>query len=364
MKTPTSTTRSMRGLLFAALLLSLTACLLLAGCSTQQQEDGTIPLPQGMKDATDNGQGYYLFLPDDWTVDHSTGVTSATYATARITFAAFTSDREPAEYWEASRAETEGMFTDFSMEEEAAATLLGKNAALRYKFSGILHDGNGDGEKDKYGVTQYISRKDGRLYVLTYLAPYENDYEQYTAVVEAVVTNFLFTDTQNNSTPTPELPKTEGAPEGMKEITDPAIHDFRLFIPVSWVTDLQNGTVSAYVSDDDRTSISLVRNYPTNANSLPEYFANLDKDYKDKLTDYTLLTTEITEEDKRKATTDELDSLRYEFTATYNGVSYHFFQELFVRGSYVYTFTYTATSELYESHLAEADAMLAAIHFE
>ena len=27
-------------------------------------------------------------------------------------------------------------------------------------------------------------------------------------------------------------------------------------------------------------------------------------------------------------------------------------------------FTYTATSELYESHLAEADAMLAAIHFE
>jgi hypothetical protein len=164
--------------LLAGLLLALSLCLLLAGCTAPQSDTGGIPIPQGMKDATGNGTGYCLFLPDDWTVDHSTGVTIATYATARITFAAFPSDKQPEEYWNASRAETERMFTAFSMDEEAAATLLGKNAALRYKFSGILHDGNGDGEKDKYGVTQYVSRKDGRMFVLTYMAPFEKDYEQ------------------------------------------------------------------------------------------------------------------------------------------------------------------------------------------
>lgn len=362
MKTTLPSTRGLRAPLSAALLLLLSLCLLLSGCSAPQQtEDGTVTLPQGMKDATGNGTGYYLFLPDDWTVDHSTGVTIATYATARITFAAFASDKEPQAYWDASRAETEGMFTDFRMEEEAAATLLGKNAALRYKFSGILHDANGDGEKDKYGVTQYVSRKDGRLFVLTYMAPFENDYEQYTTVVEAVVTNFLFTDAAAGDKPSSDAQNgATDVPAGMKEISDEAIHDFRLFVPDTWITDLQNGTVSAYVSEGDRTSISLVCNYPTSANTLPAYFENLEKDYKDKLTDYRL----ITKEEKHKATTADLDSLRYEFTATYNGVSYHFFQELFVKGSYVYTFTYTATGELYESHLEEANAILAAIRFE
>lgn len=344
-----------------ALLLALAMLLPLAACGGTPDAAGGIPIPQGMQDATGTGEGYYLFLPDDWRIDHSTGVTIATYGYARVTFAAFASEREPAEYWNASRAETEAMFTDFSMDEEAATTLLGSNAALRYKFSGIHYDYDGNGEKDKYGVTQYISRKNGRLFVLTYMAPYEGDYEQYTTVIELVASSFLFAD-DDAATPRPDKPEGnegQGAPAGMKEISRSDIHDCHFYIPTDWVADLQNGTLSAYVSDSDRTSVSLVKNYPTMANTLPEYFENLEKDYKDKLTSYTLLT----KEEAHTATTAGLDSLRYVFTATYNGVSYRFMQELFVKGSFVYTFTYTATEEAYEGHLAEAEAMLSAISF-
>lgn len=349
----------LKGVLSAALLLSLALCMLLTSCAAPQ-EAGGVPIPQGMKDATGDGVGYYLFLPNDWKVDHSTGVTIATYATARIVFSSFNSKREPDEYWNASRAETEEMFTDFHMDEEAASTLFGKNAALRYKFSGILYDGNGDGKKDKYGVTQYVSKRNGKMYVLTYMAPFEKDYEQYTTVVEAIVTNFLFTDKEETGgTPASPSDADNAVNGGVKDIADPAIHDFHLYVPTSWVTDLQNGTVSAYVSEENRTSISLVRNYPTAANTLPEYFNNLEKEYKEQLSDYRL----VKKEEHRKATADGIDSLRYEFTATKGGTAYRFFQELFVKGSYVYTFTYTATEEQYAQHVDEADAMIAGIVF-
>lgn len=347
-----------RRALCIALLLCLILPFTLSACQTQEgSEDGVTP-PQGMQDATPAGQNYHLFLPEDWTVDHSSGVTIATYATARILFSSFYSTREPAEYWNASRGETEGMFTDFKMEEEASETLLGNNAALRYKFSGLLYDGDGDGEKDAYGVTQYVSKRSGKMYVLTYMAPLAKTYEQYTAVVEAAVTNFIFTAEAGSATAGATATPTDTS--GTKDIADPKIHDFHLHVPTTWVTDLQNGTVSAYVSESDRTSISLVKNYPTNANTLPAYFANLENDYRDKLADYTL----TTKEQKSTATAEKIDSLRYEFSATRGGNTYRFCQELFVKGSYVYTFTYTATDALYEQHLAEAEAILASITFD
>lgn len=347
-----------RRALCITLLLCLLLSLTLSACQTTDENGDGVTVPQGMQDATPAGKDYHLFLPDDWTVDHSSGVTIATYATARILFSSFSSQREPAEYWNASREETESMFTDFQMEEEASETLLGSNAALRYKFSGLLYDGDGDGEKDAYGVTQYVSKRGGKMYVLTYMAPLEKAYEQYAAVVEAAVTSFVFTD--GTSDTTAEIATTPTGTSGTKDITDPSIHDFHLYVPANWVTDLQNGTVSAYVSESDRTSISLVKNYPTNANTLPAYFTNLENDYRDKLTDYTL----ISKEQKGTATVERLDSLRYEFSATRGGSTYRFCQELFVRGSYVYTFTYTATDALYEQHIAEAEAILAGITFD
>lgn len=347
-----------RRTLCVVLLLCLILSMALSACQTAEESDDGVTTPQGMQDATPAGQDYHLFLPEDWTVNHSSGVTIATYATARILFSSFSSNREPAEYWNASREETEGMFTDFKMDEEASETLLGNNAALRYKFSGLLYDGDGDGEKDAYGVTQYVSKRNGKMYVLTYMAPLEKAYEQYATVVETAVTNFVFTDDTSSQTAGTTATPTDTS--GTKDIADPAIHDFHLYVPATWITDLQNGTVSAYVSESDRTSISLVKNYPTNANTLPAYFANLENDYLDKLTDYTL----ITKEQKSTATAEKIDSLRYEFSATRGGNTYRFCQELFVKGSYVYTFTYTATEALYEQHIEEAEAILADITFD
>ena len=114
-----------------------------------------------------------------------------------------------------------------------------------------------------------------------------------------------------------------------------------------------------------------MQTYPLYANTVPEYFDYLEKTYyQENLTDYQLLT--VTEKadgstvkgETGKATTAELDSLQYVFTFTYHEKSYRILQALFVKGSYIYTFTYTASEELYESHLAEAESILAAIQFD
>ncbi len=334
---------------------------LLSACGNIQTADG-VAIPQGMQDATGNGTGYHLFVPSDWRIDHSTGVTIATYSTATLLFATFPTTRDMDAYWNDSRAEIEAMFeSDFSLTTEGEQVLFGGTGALCYRFSGIYADADGDGKKDPYGVTQYVCRRSTQMYVLTYLAP-EEDYEQYTTVLEKVVSDFLFTDEGHTPEEQPATPgeSTGTPPQGMKEITLDAIHGFHLFVPQEWVADLQNGTVSAYVSDTDRTSISLVWNYPTEADTLPAHFTYLEETYKEQLPNYTLLKRD----EKIQATQGGLDGLCYEFTATHQGKVLHFYQVLFVRGALIYTYTYTAEESLYTPHRAEADAILGSIVFK
>ena len=46
-------------------------------------------------------------------------------------------------------------------------------------------------------------------------------------------------------------------PAGMKEVTTDAA-TFDMFVPESWIVDLQTGAASAHVSDDDRSNVSVM----------------------------------------------------------------------------------------------------------
>lgn len=340
-----------------ALGLALLLCLplLLCGCGTADAGDGS-NAPSGMMNAAAPGAGYYLFVPQDWLVDRREGVTVvsvSSYSSVSISLADFASDKSPAEYWAASLSETEARFTEMTITEDGRDAAMGGVAALRYSFSGKYHDGN------VYAFTQCIAKKDGRLYVLTYTAS-ETEYETYQSGLNTIIENFKFTErTDGESGGTPN---TNGAPEGMQQISNDAIHEFGFFVPLSWVADMQTGYISAYVAETDRTNVSLVAHYPpSGVSNVAEYFATMEDERQSLLTDYRLLSGGEAGDEVPVAGGK---GARYVYEGENGGVTYRISQVFFVRGAYIYTYTYTATADLYEQHLPEAEAILAAITFE
>lgn len=344
--------------LLAALCLVLPLCMGLASCGTPQTGGSGLVAPDGMFDATPAGSRFAFFVPSGWTVDSSTGVLQASvsaYTTANVTAVAFPSECSLTEYWAKSAAEIAAKFTEFSLDEEGGQTLMDGAAALRYKYSGTYYT--------ELAVKQdmYMTKKDGMIYLLTYTATAE-EYDSYSPEVTAIVENFKFLAPQSGESQ-PPVTDTEGAPAGMHNIAVSAYNDYRFYVPTDWQVDMQTGITAAYVSDGDRTSVSLSCYYPSNASitSIETYWEALQASYSHLYADYTV--TDKPEKDEEPVKIGGYDGAKYEFSGKAGGVSYRVMQIFFIRGSYIYTFTYTATETAYETHLPTVKQIIGAITF-
>ncbi len=346
-----------------AFCLTLFLCLpiLLCGCGNSTPVIDGVEPPRGMQNAAPQGAGYYLFVPEGWLVDQRNGITVvsvSSYSTVSITLATFASEKSAREYWDASWGETEARFTEITMKEEGKDAAMGGVAAVRYAFSGKYHDGN------VYSFMQCIAKKDGSLYVLTYTAS-EAEYDSYLSGANTIVENFRFGEKKD--APTGNTPNTEGAPTGMQQISNDAIHEFRFYVPLSWVADMQTGYVSAYVSAEDRTNVSLFAQYPpSGVADVEDYFATMEDERKSMLSDYKLLSGGKNEDGTYKDPVAVAGGkgARYVYEGVNGGVAYRVMQVFFVRSAYIYTFTYTATAEGYDAHLSAVENILATITFE
>ncbi len=345
--------------------LCLLLCLLfplfgMAACGESTAEG--VDVPQGMQNATGEEQGYYYFLPEGWAVEHTTGITMATpsaYANTTLSLAVFSSERSVEEYWLQSREETTAKFTDFTMEEEGAETLLGTageggRAARRYTFSGTYYTGTA------YRICQFIARANGRIHVLTYTSTTE-EYDDYKAQFDTVTQVFVFTEEAASST-TPDVSGT--VTDGMRQLSDPDIHAYTFSVPETWIPAMQTGILSAYVSDSDRSSVSFTCLYPEGISTLKDYWEALQPSYQHMYQDYAVQETGITTDaEGNTLTVAGLPAARYTFTGKNGGVEYRVTQYFLIRGSYIYTFTYTAQSAHYEEHLSDVSRILSHITF-
>ncbi len=342
---------------FLALALALLFCLGgLFGCGDNTAGNGPTP-PTGMQNAAPYGVGYYFFVPDSWTVDRRGEISIAslsTYSTVSLSAVSFASEQTVEEYYEASRAENEAKFAEITVLEDGKNATLDNVAAKRYAFSGKYHDGN------VYCFMQCIAAKDGHLYVLTYTAS-ESEYNEYLSGIGEILATFRFD--AESATPAPEKQETtDGAPEGMKQISLDEIHDYRFYVPTDWVTDMQTGVVSAYASESDRASVSIVAAYPpAGIQTVADYFASMEAERKTLLSDYRV----ITDADAK----DEVSiaggkGQRFVYEGTNGGVTYRIAQVFFVRGTHIYTFTYTARAEVYDQHADAVEKILSSFSFE
>lgn len=165
-----------------ALLLALTT---LVSCSR-----GTTDTPPGMQEASTDVVNYDFFVPDDWTVETSTGVITAKYSdsiTVNVSMMAATAPdgiEDAAAYWDYYRDTFAATFTEWELISDEAS-LLDEHAAHRYVYTGAV------GGSQVHKFMQTVCVKDGVVYLFTYTASPDR-YDEYLQDAESMLEYFKF----------------------------------------------------------------------------------------------------------------------------------------------------------------------------
>ena len=134
-------------------------------------------------------------------------------------------------------------------------------------------------------------------------------------------------------------------PAGMQLASDKDA-DYKLWVPSGWTVDLSTGVATAYVSDRDRTSVSLVA---FNLRENPDVTAAEYWEENLPLLTSTFPDLQIEVNGDQLNIADVIGS-KYVYTATVTNVSYRYTQILMVRAGYVYILTFTEAVESTEDH--------------
>ena len=179
-----------RILVFAIALIMCST--LLASCKRGESD-----IPAGMQLASDiEISDYYLYVPSAWTVDMSTGITSAYVSTVDKSNISVSygvpSEKKLEEFWENSKKHYNSVFENFTVLEEGAVAKLGAYDAARYNYTAEY-------EGKEYQFLQYMTIKGAYVYIFTYTAENEKNeilgyvpYEKNLEEVLNIISEFKF----------------------------------------------------------------------------------------------------------------------------------------------------------------------------
>ncbi len=127
---------------------------------------------------------------------------------------------------------------------------------------------------------------------------------------------------------------------------------FRFYIPEKWNPDEGQDSVSAYYSNSDPSSVSVLAWELTHTDdTVDTWWETNEQDLKMVFSDYELISQENT-------TVDGKYAKKYIYTATLGQTKFKFMQVAFVSSAVVYLFTYTSKEATFDSHLDDVNMML------
>lgn len=371
---------TMKSRLPRLLCVLLALCLLAGGltaCSGQSE------IPDGYQYATCAGEYFRLFVPTQWTVNTESGVSGAYLSIDTsvsmievpfdLTDAALTGTGDGAETaGQGEDTDTEGgnadrtatledfyrahlaqisTLRDYTEEERYYTTVSG------YKAVSVTYAATVAGTA--YRFRQVLCRVAGRFYLFTFTAPAEK-FDTYTDIVSEIIENIQFYNTPyEGSGDTKKVSDKVTPPEGMFLVSNDKVA-YRFFAPDGWTSNGESGAELVYVTEADgsRSNVSMMAYYPEDEGfSVADYWEMCRPHYEDALPGFTLLS--VTEDEKigdRNATV-------YVYTYTLGGVTYKTRQAVCVYSTMIYTLTYTALPDYYDSHLPEVERMQAQVTF-
>lgn len=163
-------------------------------------------------------------------------------------------------------------------------------------------------------------------------------------------------------------------PAGMKLASSDKI-DYKMWVPDDWIVDISTGVTAAYVSESDRSNVTLTAFSLTagdNYMSISQYWSKYKEELEKTFPDISVIDTgedgasdALTEENDLGVTllVDGVAAKKYVYTATVTGTNYKFMQVIFIREGYVYLLTYTAMPENYDLHTEDVDKIIENFRF-
>ncbi len=362
-----------------ALLLILTSLFCLVACGGGGGEDGA---PEGMMLASDpEKDGYRFYIPQSYlyarvaggVLSYVSNVDKSSISIMRVAY-----DGSIEEYFEAHADEFEKLYKSYKFKEKTDKPYPAFEKRYRYDVTYVRQNKDGSTADEHYGVVQLFSKQGGYLYILTYEAscdqneiigaiPYEENYESFVSVAKS----FVFTEKAKTggTAAIPNFTFDNGdTPEGMRLASDPALCNYRLYLPKDWKFDVQTNLTSGYVSDTD-TDRSNVSMYGViyEEKTYAEYFKNVKAELKSVYGDYTLTEKKLSEVLGDNVTSIGGESEPYVYLIegkTPSGQSVKVLRIAIVKGYYVFTLQYTALTENFDAHLDEVASIVSAFRFK
>ena len=332
-------------MLAAVLLASFVAC---------AQSD----VPEGYQLAVCEGDKFRLYVPTKgWMPNVAGGVSSAfssleENASVSVYIADDANDMTLEEYWSYCDEKYAEIYTEYSSADKSEKLVLGGQPAQKNVYQAKM---TVEGVTEIYKFLQVTAIYEGELYILLYSSP-EEHYDSHLEEIEGnadgegVIPYFVFAEPYV-SDETKEYSDKVSAPDGMKLVSTDE-RAYRFFVPNSWISNERGEMSAAYVSDTDSSNVSL-QMYMTEDESqtVDEYFADCEKKYAEIFTSYTLVSSESIK-------MSGINAKKYVLDITSGGVEYKMIQAIVKKGAMFYCFTYTATAENFEKHLADVQKMI------
>ena len=327
-----------------ALLLLVTLCFCAVACG--KKDDG---VPDGMKSASASGEPFILYVPESWTLNTGSGVSGAClyYTTTQVSafatahFTTLTGNETLIDYMNqkaAAYAEAVESFQPIAWQD---AVLSGVNAR-QLDYTATI----GGQAMTCREIVAFFKGDAVSLHLYAATDRYENVIESLNQIKD----HFVLCDKQIKN----DAVTDKKTPDGMKIASSDKI-EYRLYVPISWICDSESGKSEAYIAED-RSNVTVSSYSPQTSMSVKDYFALSEASYKTTLAGYERLS-----EETRKVA--ERDAVSYTYKAVYDGVEYRIRQTVLAYNQILYSITYTAKADCFDSHLADADRILDSFRF-
>ena len=309
-------------------------------------------IPEGMQSVTLVGEPFIFYVPEEWTDNRDSGISSAYYSLEKSIMASARSypcDAEAqslglAAYVDAVAAQNASTLSGYALVGEIKDASLGAQNAKRYEYT-YNYSAT---EENKTTVIQYYTFYGEDVVVLSMYVATAHHSEEYMETFEKIRSCFELCE--KNVTNDEVVDKY--TPEGMKKASDDDVQ-YACYVPKTWVTDLNDKLTYAYYPESGKPNVTVTCFSPSNDNITPEqYFMDCETKYMENLAGYKRVDEPVSR------TVAERDAMSYQYVVAFGDSEYKVMQTVLIYNNLAYSITYTARADAYEAHLDDVEIIL------